>query len=61
MADKTYTVNGISLPPEVWEMIEEYSKDWRANRSATILRILLEWKKNQPTKTQESEPALIAA
>ncbi len=53
----------ISLPDDIWALVDEQSGEWRMNRSATIRRMIHEWQQAQAAtlKTQKSNPALIAA
>lgn len=54
----------ISLPDDIWEMVNHQSDEWRTSKSAAILRMILEWQ-NSRSSTQviqepESIPALAA-
>lgn len=53
----------ISLPDDIWAIVDEQSDEWRANRSAAIRRMIHEWKKAQAAtpKNRKSDPAMIAA
>lgn len=61
MTEKILSTNAvvktISLPDNVWQVVDDHSTDWQTNRSATLRRIILEWQKSQaslptqPTKT----------
>lgn len=59
---RKYTTIGISLPDDTWEMIDAQSDEWDTSRSATLRRIILEWKKSQPaTPKKKSNAAMVAA
>jgi group I intron endonuclease len=47
---KTVVVS-LSMPEDVWSEISEQAAEWRASRSATLLRIFQEWKEIQPQFT----------
>ena len=40
-------VKTISLPDNIWEVVDGHSAEWQTNRSAAIRRIILEWQKSQ--------------
>lgn len=52
----------ISLPDDIWDLVDEQSSEWRTSRSATVRRMIHEWKKAQSAtqKNKRSDPAMIA-
>lgn len=62
-SENTAIPKTISLPDDIWELVESQSDDWRTSKSAAILRIILEWQEYRATtpKNQRTEPAMIAA
>lgn len=65
MADKakdSAIIKTISLPDNVWDIVEARQAEWQMSRSATIRRMVLEWQKSQVVPTsRKSEPAMLAA
>jgi metal-responsive CopG/Arc/MetJ family transcriptional regulator len=51
----TAVVKTISLPDNLWEVVDNHSTEWQTNRSAALRRIILEWQKGQaPLPAQAS-------